>query len=191
MAGADRTADQRRADAAVEAFKRAAGADAATGRRARPTIGVTTTYQRLINDLDDHYDPDEICELHDGTPISGAALRQLACEADIIPIVLGGDAMALDVGRGHRTATWAQRIALRARYTTCADPDGCDRPFDWCRRRPEGGARGNSHHIIPWEHGGPARGGRLRYRPWDHQPRITVQRTPRPGQPRRPELNLN
>jgi hypothetical protein len=86
---------------------------------------------------------DSVCELSDGTPIPVATVRQMACEAEIIPIVLDGNGRALDVGRGKRLATEAQRQALRAMHRTCIHPD-CDVPFDDCR----------IHHIIPWEEGG-------------------------------------
>jgi hypothetical protein len=84
-----------------------------------------------------------VCELSDGTPIPVATVRQMACEAEIIPIVLDGNGRAHDVGRGKRLATEAQRQALRAMHRTCIHPD-CDVPFDDCR----------IHHIIPWEEGG-------------------------------------
>ena len=67
----------------------------------------------------------------------------MACEADVIPIVLDGDGRALDVGRGARLATEAQRQALRAMHRTCIAPN-CEVPFDDCR----------IHHIVPWEQGG-------------------------------------
>ena len=84
-----------------------------------------------------------VCELADGTPLPVSVVRQMACEAEIIPVVLGGDGRALDIGRGARLATEAQRQALRAMHRTCVQPD-CQVPFDECR----------IHHIIPWEHGG-------------------------------------
>jgi hypothetical protein len=74
-------------------------------------------------------------------PVS--TVRQLACEAELIPLVLDGDGRALDVGRGSRLATEAQRQALRAMHTSCIHPD-CDVPFDECR----------IHHVVPWEQGG-------------------------------------
>ena len=81
-----------------------------------------------------------VCELSDGTPLPVATVRQMACDADIIPVVLGGKGEVLDVGRARRLATHAQRTALRAMYSTCAEP-GCDRPIDDCR----------AHHIIEWD----------------------------------------
>lgn len=81
-----------------------------------------------------------ICELADGTPLPVATLRQMACNADIIPVVLGGHGEVLDVGRARRLATHTQRIALRAMYATCPEP-GCDRPVE----------HGRAHHVTPWD----------------------------------------
>lgn len=70
-------------------------------------------------------------------------VRQMACDAGIIPVVLGGEGQVLDVGRVRRLATHAQRVALRAMYATCAVPD-CDVPFDRCQ----------PHHLHGWGDGG-------------------------------------
>ena len=67
-------------------------------------------------------------------------IRRLACDAGIIPVVLGGSGVALDVGRVRRLATHEQRVALRAMYSTCATP-GCDVEFERCQ----------PHHLRPWE----------------------------------------
>ena len=88
--------------------------------------------------------PNSICELADGTPLPVSVVRQMACEAEIIPIVLGGDGRALDIGRAARLATEPQRHALRAMHRTCIHPD-CHVPFDDCR----------IHHIVPWDNNGP------------------------------------
>ena len=84
-----------------------------------------------------------VCELADGTALPVSVVRQMACEAEIIPVVLGGDGRALDIGRAARLATEPQRQALRAMHRTCIQPD-CQVPFDECR----------IHHIVPWEKGG-------------------------------------
>ena len=49
--------------------------------------------------------------LDDGGRISATEARRLACEAGIIPAVLGGKGQPLDVGRKKRFHTIAQRIA--------------------------------------------------------------------------------
>jgi hypothetical protein len=71
-------------------------------------------------------------------------VRQLAAEAEIIPIVLNGDGVVLDEGHAKRLATPAQRLALHAMYTTCAIP-GCDVPVDEC----------DAHHVDYYSRGGP------------------------------------
>lgn len=80
-----------------------------------------------------------------GTALSPATIRRLACDADIIPTVMGAKGVILDQGRRHRTATPAQRSALILRDQHCVFP-GCDRPPSWCQ----------IHHLIPWEAGGPS-----------------------------------
>ena len=52
-----------------------------------------------------------------------STVRQLACDAEIIPIVLNGQGRAMDVGRAARLATPTQRQALRAMHRTCMYPD--------------------------------------------------------------------
>ena len=81
-----------------------------------------------------------VCELADGTPLPVATVRQMACEADILPVVLGGHGEVLDVGRARRLATHAQRVALKAMYGVCPEP-GCAKPID----------NGRAHHVKPWD----------------------------------------
>ena len=80
-----------------------------------------------------------ICETDNGIPLPISTVRRLCCDAEILPVVLGSQGEALDVGRSNRTATRAQRRALRAMHRTCAHPD-CTVTFDACR----------IHHVIPW-----------------------------------------
>ncbi len=83
---------------------------------------------------------DSVCEYSDGTPVPVETARRHACDAHLIPVVLGAGSMPLDVGRARRLATPAQRTALRAMYRTCAI-DGCDRHFDLC----------HIHHLLEWD----------------------------------------
>ncbi len=84
-----------------------------------------------------------ICETYDGQPLPPATVRRLACEANIIPIVLDGDGRVVDVGRAKRLATTDQRRALRAMHRTCAAPD-CPVRFGDC----------DIHHLKEWKEGG-------------------------------------
>ncbi|WP_447007108.1 DUF222 domain-containing protein [Saccharothrix isguenensis] len=80
----------------------------------------------------------------DGDRHLGAAqARRIACDAKVIPVVLGGDSEVLDLGRTKRTVSVAQRKALHARDRGCAFP-GCSRPPKWC----------DAHHVRHWSDGG-------------------------------------
>jgi hypothetical protein len=79
-----------------------------------------------------------------GIHLVTSAARRLACNAGIVPAVLGGRSEVLDLGRTRRLHSKAQRYALSLRYDTCA-AEGCERPFAWC----------DIHHPDPWSCGGP------------------------------------
>ncbi|TQJ58678.1 uncharacterized protein DUF222 [Arthrobacter sp. SLBN-83] len=77
-------------------------------------------------------------------PVAATTLRKTACDADIIPALLGTRGEILDLGRKTRLFTPAQRLALTARDQGCAFPN-CTIPAPWCE----------AHHITYWSHGGP------------------------------------
>jgi Domain of unknown function (DUF222) len=79
-----------------------------------------------------------------GVPISVGWARRLACDATIIPLVLGANSEPLDVGRATKAVPAALRRALIARDKGCAFP-GCRRPPRWC----------DAHHLQHWLDGGP------------------------------------
>jgi hypothetical protein len=79
-----------------------------------------------------------------GSDLPVETIRRIACDANIIPLVLNGAGMPLDIGRSQRLASAAQRRALEAAHDTCAF-DGCAVAFHACQ----------VHHIEYWEHGGP------------------------------------
>ncbi len=132
---ADLTWDQLQADALVGLITGARTLD-----RRVPEVSVLIDLDTLQSRLHDH----SVCETADGNPLPPETVRRLGCDADIIPIVLGGHSEVLDVGREQRLATRAQRRALRAMYRTCAYP-GCQVGFDACR----------IHHVHWWERHGP------------------------------------
>jgi hypothetical protein len=81
--------------------------------------------------------------LDNGALVSPAEARLLACDAQIIPAVLGTAGQVLDVGRARRLFTGPIRRALVLRDRGCSFP-GCDRPPAWSE----------GHHIVPWADGG-------------------------------------
>jgi hypothetical protein len=81
--------------------------------------------------------------IDDGGRISATEARRLACEAGIIPAVLGGAGRPLDVGRRNRFHTEPQRIAIAIR-DGCCTAEGCDWPPGLC----------HVHHDVPWSQGG-------------------------------------
>lgn len=136
-----RTPGQRRADALTEVCRLALASDqipVAGGESTR--LVVTVGLDPLSRQLSGQFGAGM---LDTGQPLSPAAVRRLACDAQVIPAVLGGDGAVLDLGRTRRLFTGATRRALAVRDGGCAFP-GCDRPTRWCE----------GHHIQSWLDGG-------------------------------------
>jgi hypothetical protein len=81
--------------------------------------------------------------LGDGTLLGCDTVRKLACDAGIIPVVVGGHGEILDVGREQRLFSKGQVRALWLRDGHCSFP-GCDAPAAWC----------DAHHLVHWIDGG-------------------------------------
>ncbi|MFL6061180.1 MAG: DUF222 domain-containing protein [Marmoricola sp.] len=75
--------------------------------------------------------------------LSASEARRLACNADIIPVVLGKKSEILDMGRASRRYTTAQHKALRIRDRRCR-AEGCTVDATWCE----------AHHFDLWSLGG-------------------------------------
>lgn len=84
-----------------------------------------------------------VAALDDGTVLSAAAARRVACDAGLIPAVIGGASQPLDVGRQRRLVTGPLRRAVLLRDRGCAFP-GCDRSPSWT----------SIHHVIHWADSG-------------------------------------
>ncbi len=112
-----------------------------TGNRATSTPPPEVSVLIDLATLIDGPHIDTTCEYTDGVPLPVETVRRHACTANIIPVVLDSAGMPLDVGRGSRHATPAQRRALRAMYRTCA-VGGCEHSFDRCE----------IHHLVEWLH---------------------------------------
>jgi hypothetical protein len=140
-----RTPAQRRADALVELAGRALDAgDLPTQGAERPHVTVTMDLATLMRAAE-AFDPHACtgADLDRGGPLSAATARRIACDAKVIPVVLGGASQPLDVGREQRTVPRHLRRAVIARDRGCAFP-GCDRPPAWCE----------AHHVQHWADGG-------------------------------------
>ena len=66
-----------------------------------------------------------------GERLSAGELRRLACNHGLLPAVLGGASVPVDLGRSQRLFTAHQRDALAGMDGGCVAP-GCDRPPAWC-----------------------------------------------------------
>ena len=78
-----------------------------------------------------------------GVDLPVDVIRRMACEAAIMPAVLNGRGVVVDIGRARRLATRAQRLAVFAMHRTCAMPE-CTVRVAVCV----------PHHVDYWENGG-------------------------------------
>jgi hypothetical protein len=110
-----------------------------------PTAGHAGSATTLLVTLDLQHLLDGIgaARLDTGVKISAGEARRLACEAGLVPAVLGGASTPLDLGRTRRLHSRHQRQALALVHDSCAVA-GCERPFAWCE----------IHHPQPWSRGG-------------------------------------
>jgi hypothetical protein len=131
-------------DALVQVAQHALDTDRVpSSHGARPRVVVTTDFDSLRAALGNCLLPCAEATTDDGLRLSVAAVRRLACDAEIIPVSLGADGEVLDVGRASRLVTPALWRALVARDKHCTHP-GCTRPPVMC----------HAHHIIHWVDGG-------------------------------------
>lgn len=128
----NRSPARRRADGLIELCRRFldSGALPAQGGE-KPHLTVTLHWPDLTATLNDQ-------------PITAAHARRLACDASVIPAVLGTRGEPLDIGRASRTIPPAIRRALTIRDKGCVHA-GCAKPPEWC----------DAHHVRSWLDGGP------------------------------------
>ena len=109
-----------------------------------PTTGGTPA--RIIITIDEAKLRDGVAaaSLVTGERISAGELRRLACNHAILPAILGGKSIPIDLGRQQRLFTPAQRDALAVMDGGCIAP-GCDRPPAWCEAH---------HGADTFAHGG-------------------------------------
>jgi hypothetical protein len=132
--GDDRSATERRADAAVEMARRQldGGQLPAVGGQ-KPHLAVSVDMATLSKE------PGSMAaELEWSQPIPAETARRLACDAAITPIIDG------EADHTSRVVPGATRRALITRDKGCRFP-GCDCPPAWT----------DAHHVKHWADGGP------------------------------------
>lgn len=126
---------QLRAQALAELARRHLDSpDTPTDHGNRPHLTIVIDYETLLGN-----NPGGLSELADGTVISPATARRLACDANVCRLLTGPSGEILDLGRSRRTVSPAQWRALRIRDRHCTFPS-CRRPWSWC----------DGHHIDSW-----------------------------------------
>jgi hypothetical protein len=132
-----RTPTQRRADAFAELAHRYLASPE------RPSVGGERPHVTVTVDLLTLQAGRGAGTLDHAGPVPASDARRLACDASVVPIVLGGDSMPLDVGRRTPTVPAHLRRAVVVRDGSCRFP-GCRRSHAWC----------DAHHVVHWADGG-------------------------------------
>jgi len=127
-----RTIPQIQADALAALARHTLGCTQTLTPLAKTTVVVRVDLDTLVNELG-HASIDGLEQ-----PISAATARRMAADAEIIPAVLGGESLPLDLGRAARLFTKAQRLALGERDGGCAS---CGQNIGYVE----------AHHIDWWE----------------------------------------
>ena len=128
------------------------------------TVVVLIPFESLLGGL-------KAAKLDTGEHISAGLARRIACEAGIIPAVLGGRSEVLDLGRTRRFHSRAQRVVFTIEQGGCI-AERCDAAPAFTQ----------AHHPVEWSKGGETdRDGWLLCSA-DHQrvhdPRYTHERLP-------------
>jgi hypothetical protein len=132
-----RTRVQREGDALADLVDLMLRADQLPEHGGEPvTLTLTMPYDDLAKQVGQ-------ATLDNGDHVPVGQVRQLACNAGIIPLLLGSQGQPMNIGRKTRTFPAGIRRTLVARDRGCAFP-GCGRPPRQC----------DAHHIKHWANGG-------------------------------------
>jgi hypothetical protein len=134
----DRTPGQRRCDALGEVAR------AWLDQTRRPTVAGERPHITVTVALEALRDGVGACHTERAPAIPVEMARRLACDARVIPAVLGGSSEPLDIGRRTPVVPPSLRRAVVLRAGGCTFP-GCERPPPWC----------DCHHVTHWANGGP------------------------------------
>lgn len=135
-----RPVGRRRGEALVAALGRSVAASTSYATHTKTALMVTMDLDDLVDGLGGGQ---VLGTLAEGEWLAPDVVRRLACEASIIPAVLGSKGELLDLGLESRLFTAAQKRALWLRDGHCSFP-ACTAPATWS----------DAHHLQHWVDGG-------------------------------------
>ena len=149
----DRTDPQRRMDALLAIFLKAAGSETSgtgSGFTINLMVGLTAFEHHLnkamgANPAPLHpNDPFSRCETADGTPVDPFDMLAATTIGHVRRVVLDSAGVVLNMGRKQRLFTGSLRdaVIMQSRRCTCA---GCSVPAAHCE----------ADHVLPWANAGP------------------------------------
>ncbi|NYG06875.1 hypothetical protein BJ986_001362 [Phycicoccus badiiscoriae] len=138
-----RSSDRRRGDALVQLVRRAVAAGGAVGTNPKAQLVVTMDWEALAAGV--RGAGTTVGGSDTGTVLAPETVRRVACDAAVIPTVLGSAGEIVDQGRAVRLFTPAQTRRLWLRDGGCTYP-GCSMPPHWA----------DAHHLVHWADFGPS-----------------------------------
>lgn len=142
----DRPPDKRRLDALMMIVRRVArwlDGDPTVATSGPAQMVVTVDYATLAGTLRPG-GGSGAGRARNGTTLTPTTIRRIACDANIIPMVLNTDSEPLDVGRTKRLYTGGLRQAVLQKYGGRCTFRSCTRPAEWTQ----------IHHAVHWSQGG-------------------------------------
>ena len=149
----ERTDPQRRMDALLAIFLKAAGSDTETtgsGFTINLTVGLAAFEHHLAKAIGaepqplDPNDPHNHCQTADGTPVDPLDMLVAITIGNVRRVVLDSAGVVLNMGRKQRLFTGALRDAVLMHSRWCTRP-GCHVPATHCE----------ADHVLPWANAGP------------------------------------
>ena len=134
-----RSAARRRADALVQLAEQSLASSTAT-ESARPRLVVSVPVDSVRCPTGHGVAPGL---LEGGAPVSASTVGVLACDAEVVPVLVDADGSPLDVGRSVYAFPTLIRRAILTRDRGCTFPT-CSRPAGWCQ----------VHHLVAYSAGG-------------------------------------
>jgi hypothetical protein len=132
-----RSCDRRRGEALVALVRRAVAAGESVGTNPKAQLVVSMDWAALAGGV--RGAGVSVGGSDTGTLLAPETVRRVACEAAVIPVVLGSAGEILDQGRAVRFFTPAQTRRLWLRDGGCSYP-GCSMPPHWA----------DAHHLVHW-----------------------------------------